>query len=342
MRKLLRAGSKGLGIDLGTVNTLISDHNSRILLNEPSVVAFNHRTNRIEAVGRRARAMLGRTPSFMEVIMPLRDGVINHFDLTREMLKEYLKKVQPRLGWLGTKLVICVPTETTQIERRAVRETGLSLKSAEVYVVEEPMAAACGVGYPVSEAKGSMIVDIGGGTTEIAVISLSGIVCSGSIRVAGTHMDDAIIQFIRRRYNLLIGEDTAERIKLEIGYADLLTVGTQTAEVKGRDLVTQLPKTLTVTSRDVTEAITEQVGGIIASVKKTLERTPPELSADISSCGIIMTGGGSLLGGLAGLVQKETGIPVKVADDAPLSVARGASRLLNDPDLLARVHVGNL
>jgi rod shape-determining protein MreB len=342
MGSLLGSRVAGLGIDLGTVNTLICDQNARILLNEPSIVTVNRRTEQIEAVGSEARRMVGRTPAHLDVIMPLRDGVINHFDLTQEMLRRFLRKIHTGPRLLGSRLVICVPTETTQIERRAVRETGLSLKASEVYVVEEPMAAAIGVGLPVAEPRGSMVVDIGGGTTEIAVISFCGVVCSGSVRVAGSHMDEAVVQHIRRKYSLLIGYDTAERIKLDLGCADLEEAGRRSAQVKGRDLVSQLPKTLTVSAEDIYEAISDLVVLIINSVKKTLERTPPELSADIAALGIVLTGGGALLRGLGRRVERETGLPVTVAAEPLLSVAVGAARLLKDQPLLERVCIRNL
>lgn len=339
---LLGSRASGLGIDLGTVNTLICDQNGRLLLNEPSIVTVNRRTEKIEAVGSEARRMLGRTPSHLEVIMPLRDGVINHFDLTQEMLRRFLSGVQTGPRLLGSRLVICVPTETTQIERRAVRETGLSLKAAEVYVVEEPMAAAIGVGLPVSEPRGSMVVDIGGGTTEIAVISFCGVVCSGSVRVAGNHMDEAVVQNIRRRYNLLIGYDTAERVKKELGCALPEEGVGKRAVVKGRDLVTQLPRTLSVNGQDIYQAVSDLVVLIINSIRKTLERTPPELAADIAAHGIVLTGGGAQLAGLDRRVSMETGLPVRVAANPTLSVAVGAARLLKEGELLDRVHIRNL
>jgi rod shape-determining protein MreB and related proteins len=339
---LLGSRASGLGIDLGTVNTLICDQNSRILLNEPSIVTVNRRTEQIEAVGGEARRMLGRTPAHLEVVMPLRDGVINHFDLTQEMLRRFLRKIQTGPRLLGSNLVICVPTETTQIERRAVRETGISLKASEVYVVEEPMAAAIGVGLPIAEPRGSMVVDIGGGTTEIAVISFCGVVCSGSVRVAGNHMDEAVVQHIRRKYNMLIGYDTAERLKIELGCAAAEDAGKRKAQVKGRDLVSQLPRTLTVAAQDVYDAISDLLVLVVNSVRKTLERTPPELAADIAVYGIVLTGGGALLPGLDRRIQRETGLPVKVAANPLLSVAVGAARLLKEGQLLERIHIRNL
>ena len=329
----------GLGIDLGTINTLICDDNSRILLNEPSVVTLNHKTGEIEAIGLEARRMLGRTPEHLEVVMPLRDGVINHFDLTREMLRLFIRKAfdGPRL--LGTRLVICVPTETTQIERRAVRETGLALKASEVHVVEEPMAAACGTGLPIEQPRGGMVVDIGGGTTEIAVISVCGIVCSGSVRVGGSHMDEAIVQHIRRKHNMLIGYDTAEKLKHALGRAERPGENSDVMQIKGRDLVRRLPKIMSVTRSDVCEAIVDQVSAILRAIRRTLERTPPELSADIKARGITPTGGGAMLGGFADLIQRDTGIEVRVAPDPLLSVALGAACLLRDSALLERVQI---
>ena len=329
----------GLGIDLGTINTLICDDNSKILLNEPSVVTLNHKTGEIEAVGLEARRMLGRTPEHLEVVMPLRDGVINHFDLTREMLRIFLRKAfsGPRL--LGTRLVICVPTETTQIERRAVRETGLALKASEVHVVEEPMAAACGTGMPIELPQGGMIVDIGGGTTEIAVISFCGIVCSGSVRVGGSHMDEAIVQHIRRKHNMLIGYDTAEKLKHGLGRADRSGGEREVMQIKGRDLVRRLPKIMSIARSDVCEAIADQVSAILRAVRRTLERTPPELSSDIKSGGITLTGGGAMLTGIAARIERETGIHVMVAPDPLLSVALGAANLLRNAALLQRVQI---
>ncbi|MFZ0427495.1 MAG: rod shape-determining protein [Acidobacteriota bacterium] len=339
MRIPLKAGMTGLGIDLGTINTLICDDHSRILLNEPSVVTMNHKTGEIEAVGLEARRMLGRTPGHLEVIMPLRDGVINYFDLTREMLRLFIRKACPGPRLMGTRLVICVPTETTQIERRAVRETGLALKASEVHVVEEPMAAACGTGFAVEQPRGGMIVDIGGGTTEIAVISFCGIVCSGSVRVGGSHMDEAIVQHIRRKHNMLIGYDTAEKLKHALGRADSSGKESEVMQIKGRDLVRRLPKIMSVTRCDVCEAISDQVSAILSAVRRTLERTPPELSADIKAEGITLTGGGAMLSGIASRIERETGIHVRVAPEPLLSVAMGAAYLLQDPSLLERVQI---
>lgn len=240
---------------------------------------------------------------------------------------------------LGTRLVICVPTETTQIERRAVRETGLALKASEVHVVEEPMAAACGTGLPIDQPRGGMVVDIGGGTTEIAVISFCGIVCSGSVRVGGNHMDEAIVQHIRRKHNMLIGYDTAEKLKHGLGKAELPDGDSAVMQIKGRDLVRRLPKIMSVTRSDVCEAISDQVSAILSAVRRTLERTPPELSADIKAEGITLTGGGAMLNGIAPRIERETGIHVRVAPDPLLSVALGAARLLQDSRLLQRVKI---
>jgi rod shape-determining protein MreB and related proteins len=312
-----------LALDLGTVNTLICNDRSQILLNEPSTVTVNHRLGCIEAVGSEARRMLGRTPGHLEVIWPLRDGVINHFDLTQEMLHRYLRRVSFGRGLFGSRLIICVPTETTQIERRAVRETGQRLKASEVHVVEEPMAAACGAGLMIAEPRGVMIIDVGGGTTEIAVISFGGIVCSGSVRVGGTHMDEAIVMHVRRKHNLLIGHDTAERLKLELGCATRPTNPTISAQVKGRDLVTQLPKVMSLSQEDVYEAISDQVGYILNAVRRTLERTPPELSGDIMRDGITLSGGGAMLTGLVERIEKECGLNARVTETPLLTVALG-------------------
>jgi rod shape-determining protein MreB and related proteins len=342
MRQLLRTRAIGLGIDLGTTNTLICDQDRRILLNEPSAVALDKRAKKVVAVGAQARRMLGRTPDNLEVVMPLRDGIIDNYDLTCEMLRSFLRQVRPGLQLLGSRIVICVPTETTQIERRAVREAGQALRSSQVYVVEEPMAAACGVDLPVSEARGSMIVDIGGGTTEIAVISYSGIVCSGSVRIGGTHLDEAIAHFIRRRYNLLIGTMTAESLKIELGSAELAGRNERSSQVRGRDLVRQLPRLMSVPQKDVVEAMSEPIGMIMDSIKKTLERTPPELAADVVDRGIVLTGGGALMQGMRQRVERETGIPTHVAENPLLAVAHGAARLLKDEPLLDRICVRSL
>jgi len=331
------------GIDLGTVNTLICSQNGHILLNEPSVVTINTRTERIVAIGREARRMLGRTPKHLRVVMPLRDGVINYLDeLTQEMLRRFLKNVHAGSIWPGTKLVICVPTETTKVERRAFRETGLTLKASEVYVVEEPMAAAVGEGLSVAKPSGSLIVDIGGGTSEIAVISFYGIVCSGSVRLGGSHMDEAIIQHIHRKHNLLIGRDTAEKLKINLGCASLSESGVGKMQVKGIDLVSRLPKVQSVTTHEINKSLENLVNNILQAIRNTLERTPPELSADIVSSGITLTGGGSMLWGFATQLQRATGIRVRVAENPLLSVALGSARLLRDPELLDRVHIKNL
>jgi rod shape-determining protein MreB len=341
MRNPLKAGWSGLGVDLGTVNTLICDQNARILLNEPSVVTINRKTSEIEAVGHEARRMLGRTPRDLEVIFPLRDGVINSFDLTRDMLLLFLRKIDSVPRFMGTRLVICVPTETTQIERRAVRQIGAALKASETYVVEEPIAGAYGAGFSVDQPRGSMIVDVGGGTTEIAVISLGSIVCSGSVRVGGTHMDEAIVTHIRRKHHMLIGSATAERLKVELGTAD--TPGRNNSiQVKGHDLISRLPKITSLTSGDVYEAIGVFIAQIMAAIRRTLERTPPELAADISVGGITLTGGGTLLAGLAERIEREVQVPVKMVSDPLLCVAIGAARLLNRSDLLSRVQLRNL
>jgi rod shape-determining protein MreB len=342
MRNPLKAGWSGLGIDLGTVNTLICDQNARVLLNEPSVVTINRNTSEIEAVGHEARRMLGRTPRDLEVIFPLRDGVINSFDLTRDMLMRFLQKIDSVPRFMGTRLVICVPTETTQIERRAVRQIGSALKASETFVVEEPIAGAYGAGFPVDAPRGSMIVDVGGGTTEIAVISLGSIVCSGSVRVGGTHMDEAIVMHVRRKHHMLIGSATAERLKVELGSAQSPGKGTAALQVKGHDLISRLPKIMSLSSHDVYEAIENFVRQIMGAIRRTLERTPPELAADISESGITLTGGGTLLPGLAERIEKEVHVPVAQVADPLLCVAIGAARLLSRSELLSRVQLRNL
>lgn len=328
--------SSDIGIDLGTANTLVYVKDHGIVLREPSVVAVKTGTNDVVAVGDDAKRMLGRTPGGITAIRPLRDGVIADFRVTEAMLKHFIRKVHNRRAWVRPRVVIAVPSGITEVEKRAVKESAENAGAREVYLIEEPMAAAIGVGLPVQEAAGNMIVDIGGGTTEVAIISLSGIVYSRSVRVAGDELDEAVINYMKRAYNLMIGERTAEEIKLRIGSAFPLGKET-TMEVKGRDMVAGLPKTITITSQEVREAMLEPLNTIIDAVRTTLERCPPELSADLVDRGIMLAGGGALLRGLDKLLQEETGLPVHVAEDPLSAVAEGTGRVLSELEFLRKV-----
>ena len=334
--KLFGFVSNDIGIDLGTANTLVYVKDQGIVLREPSVVAVKTGTNEVVAVGDDAKRMLGRTPGGITAIRPLKDGVIADFRVTEEMLRHFIRKVHSRRSMVRPRVVIAVPSGITEVEKRAVKESAEQAGAREVHLMEEPMAAAIGVGLPVQEAAGNMIVDIGGGTTEVAIISLSGIVYARSVRVAGDELDEAIINYMKRAYNLMIGERTAEEIKLRIGSA--FPMGKEaTMEVKGRDMVAGLPKTITLTSQEVREAMLEPLNTIIDAVRTTLERCPPELSADLVDRGIMLAGGGALLRGLDKLLQEETALPVHVAD-APLSaVAEGTGRVLDSLEFLRKV-----
>ncbi|NLM39077.1 MAG: rod shape-determining protein [Firmicutes bacterium] len=331
---------RDIGIDLGTANTLVYVRGRGIVINEPSVVAIDRDTKQIFAVGNKAKEMVGRTPGNIIAIRPLKDGVIADFDMTERLLKDFISKATRRSGWLRPRVVVAVPSGVTEVEKRAVIDATLSAGAKDARVIEEPMAAAIGSGLPVQEPTGNMIVDIGGGTTEVAVISLGGIVSHRSIRVAGDEMDEAIIQHIRRNYNLLIGERTAEQIKAEIGSAMATDDPELTMEVRGRDLVTGLPKTVTVTSSEVREALEEPVHAILEAVKVTLEKTPPELAADIMDRGIVLAGGGSLLRGLDRLLVEETGMPVHIAEQPLTAVVMGTGIALEHFDLLQRIMLG--
>ena len=335
--RLRRLFSRDMGIDLGTANTLVYVKGQGIVLCEPSVVAIVKGTNRVLAVGSEAKAMLGRTPGNIVAIRPMKDGVIADFEVTEAMLHYFITKVHTRTRWLAHPMVVIgVPSGITSVERRAVRESAEQAGAGEVHLIEEPMAAAIGAGMKVSEASGNMIVDIGGGTTEVAVISLSGMVVKMSSRVAGDELDEAIGMHIKRTYNLMIGEATAEKIKIKLGSA--APVGEDgTMEIKGRDLVTGLPKTLTITSEEIREALQEPISTIVDVVKSTLENTPPELAADIMDRGIVMAGGGSLLRGLDHLIAEETGLPVHVAEDPLTAVVMGTGKALDEPDALREV-----
>src|SRR5246127_3132780 len=318
---LLGALSSDMAIDLGTANTLVYVKGRGIVLNEPSVVATINRGGKkqVRAVGNDAKMMLGRTPGNIEAIRPMRDGVIADFEIAEEMIKHFIRKVHNRRSFANPMIIVCVPSGSTAVERRAIQESALSAGARRVYLIEEPMAAAIGAGLPVSEPTGSMVVDIGGGTTEVAVLSLGGIVYSRSVRVGGDKMDEAIIAYIRRNHNLLVGESSAERIKKEIGSACPPEDGEgRIMEIKGRDLMNGVPKELVIAERQIAESLAEPVGAIIEAVKVALEATPPELAADIVDKGILLTGGGSLLAGLDRVLREETGLPVSIADD-PLS-----------------------
>ncbi|RPI23127.1 MAG: rod shape-determining protein [Acidobacteria bacterium] len=336
LRSIFGFFSNDLAIDLGTANTLVYARNRGIIVNEPSIVAINKVTNKVEAVGHEAKEMLGRTPANIVAIKPMKDGVIADFDVTEEMLKYFIRKAHNRNHLLSPRIVISIPSEVTQVEKRAVRESALRARASEVYLVEQAMVAAIGAGLPITEPSGNMIVDIGGGTTDIAVISLSGIVYSRSVRVAGNEMDEAIIQYIKRKHNLLIGERTAEQVKIKIGSAAPLD-DRLLMEVKGRNLIEGIPKTVTITDEEVREALADSISTIVNAVRVALERTPPELSADIAEKGIVLTGGGALLKNLDIRIKEETGLPVFLAQDPLTSVVLGTGKMLADMSLLERV-----
>ncbi|MDP3276422.1 MAG: rod shape-determining protein [Deltaproteobacteria bacterium] len=334
--------SNDLAIDLGTANTLIYVKGKGIVTCEPSVVAIEiteRGGRRIKSVGKEAKEMLGRTPGQIQAIRPLRDGVIADFEITGAMLKHFIDKANARRTLIKPRIVICVPFGITEVEKRAVKESAEQAGAREVYLIEEPMAAAIGAGLPVTEPTGNMVVDIGGGTTEVAVISLAGIVYSQSIRVGGDKMDDAIVAYMKRKYNLLVGEQTAERVKCSIGNAYMLDE-VLTLEVKGRDLVAGVPRTVVVNSDEIRDALAEPINAITEAVRTALERTPPELSADIVDKGIVLTGGGALLRNLDVLLREETGLPVMVCDDPISAVVLGAGKSLDHPELLKAVTVG--
>ena len=372
--------SKDMGIDLGTANTLVYAKGKGIVLREPSVVAIQTRTNEVLAVGNEAKQMIGRTPGDIIAIRPMKDGVIADFDVTQSMLKYFIKRVIQKQFMVQPRLVICVPSGVTEVEKRAVEEAGLQAGAREAYLIEEPMAAAIGAGLPVGEPTGSMVVDIGGGTTEVAVISLGGIVTSKSIRVGGDELDDSIISYVKKEYKLMIGERTAEEIKINIGsaYPKGKEVNINTEEfsssenkedlkedeksnenakdillsnkkvrlgkdketimsIRGRDLISGLPKNIEVTSNEIREALKEPIESIIDAIKYTLEKTPPELSADVMEQGIMLTGGGALLDGLDKLIRLETGMPVKIAEEPLDCVAIGTGKTIEEIEILKRV-----
>lgn len=349
--------TKDIGIDLGTANTLVYVKGKGIVLREPSVVAINKVTNKVLAVGNEAKQMIGRTPGNIVAIRPLKDGVIADFDVTEEMLRNFITKVCSKSAFTSPRMVVCFPSGITAVERRAIEEASKRAGARDVYLMEEPMAAAIGAGLPVQEPTGSMVVDIGGGTTEVAVVSLGGIVTSKSLRIAGDELDQAIIAYIKKEYNLMIGERTAESIKMEIGSAYPVkdeevavegedgvslqkvttnTEGERTMEIRGRDLITGLPKVVQVGEDEVRGALSEPVAAIIEAIKTNLEKTPPELAADIMDKGIMLTGGGALLRGLDKLIHKETHMPVHIAESPLDCVAVGAGKALDNLDKMAR------
>ncbi|EEG78146.1 rod shape-determining protein [Dethiobacter alkaliphilus] len=337
MRFLTKYFSRDIGIDLGTANTLVFVKGKGIVLREPSVVAIRRDNGAILEVGEEAKRMIGRTPGNIVAIRPMKDGVIADFDVTQTMLRHFIAKAYRRKTMFKAQVVVCVPSGVTEVEKRAVIDATKQAGAKEAFLIEEPMAAAIGAGLPVEEPTGSMIVDIGGGTTEVAIISLGGIVTSRSIRVGGDEMDESIVQYIKRSYNLMIGERTAEEIKITIGTAYREQDEDRTMEIRGRDLVTGLPKTQVITDSEIESALADPVASILEAIKITLEKSPPELAADIMDKGIVMTGGGALLHGLDKLVAKETGMPVYIAENPLDCVALGAGKSLGEIELLRRV-----
>ncbi len=333
----LFGGSRDMGIDLGTANTLVHVKGKGIVLREPSVVAIERDTGEVLSVGDEAKKMIGRTPGNIVAIRPMKDGVIADFDVTQTMLKYFIRKAMNTRAFVRPRVVVGVPSGVTEVEKRAVIDAAQQAGAREAYLIEEPMAAAIGAGLPVEEATGNMVVDIGGGTTEIAVISLGGIVTSKSIRVGGDEMDTSIVQYIKKLYNLMIGERTAEEIKIKIGTAIITPKTEKTLEIRGRDLLSGLPKNLTIQSAEIRDALADPVEKIVTAVKTTLENTPPELAADIMDHGIMMTGGGALLSNIDKLIAAETGMPVLIADDPLSCVGEGTGRSLEDLNLLKRV-----
>ncbi|MFZ5925888.1 MAG: rod shape-determining protein [Acidobacteriota bacterium] len=338
IRSLFSLFSSDLAIDLGTANTLVFAKGKGIVVNEPSIVAINKVTGEVEAVGKEAKEMLGRTPGNIVAIRPMKDGVIADFKVTERMLNYFIQKAHGRKMLVHPRIVIGVPSEITQVEKRAVIDSAYRAKASEVHLVEQAMVAAIGAGLPITEPSGNMVVDIGGGTTDVAVISLSGIVYSRSVRVAGNEMDDAIMQYLKKKYNLLVGERTAEQIKMQIGSAYALDKPL-TMEIKGRNLIEGVPRTIVVNDEEIREALSECVATIMNAIRVALERTPPELSADISDRGIVLTGGGALLKNLDKRIREETGLPVSIAEDPLASVVLGTGRMLTDFKLLRRIAI---
>jgi rod shape-determining protein MreB len=341
LRPLFSLFSSDLAIDLGTANTLVYVRGKGIVVNEPSIVAMNKNTGEVEAVGKEAKEMLGRTPGHIVAIRPLKDGVIADFKVTEKMLIYFIQKAHNRKMFVHPRIVIGVPAEITQVERRAVMDSAYRAKASEVYLVDQAMVAAIGAGLPTSEPTGSMIIDIGGGTTDIAVISLSGIVYARSLRMAGNQMDEVIMTYVKRKYNLLIGERTAEQIKIEIGSAFPLDKPL-TMEIKGRNLIEGVPKTIILNDSEVREALSEWVSTLMNAIRVGLERIPPELSADISDRGIVLTGGGALLKNLDSRIREETGLPVSIADDPLCCVVLGTGKMLDDFKLLRKLSIDSV
>jgi len=327
-----------MAVDLGTANTLVYVRGRGIVLSEPSVVAIDQRTTEVHAVGIEAKRMLGRTPGTITAIRPLKDGVIADFDVTEQMLRHFIQKVHQN-RWAHPRVVVCVPSGVTGVEKRAVEEATLSAGARQAYLIEEPMAAAIGAGLPVAEPTGNMVVDIGGGTTEVAVISLGGIVVAQSIRVGGDEMDDAIIGWVKKEYKLMIGSQTAEEVKLEIGSAYPLREEVQ-AEIRGRDMISGLPKTVVLSSEEVRAALEEPVSQIVDAVKSTLDKTPPELASDIMDRGIMLAGGGALLQGLDERLRRETEMPIHVAESPLTCVAVGSGRSLEEFEVMRKSSKG--
>ena len=339
--QLMGLFSSDIGIDLGTANTLVFVRDRGIVLREPSVVAVQVGTNRVLAVGDEAKRMLGRTPGSIIAIRPMKGGVIADFEITEAMLRYFIQKVHNRRRMVRPRVVVAVPSGITEVEKRAVKDSALHAGARDVFLIEEPMAAAIGVGLPVQEPAGNMIVDIGGGTTEVALISLAGIVFSRSVRIGGDDMDEAIIQYLKREYNLLIGERTAEDIKISIGSAILLGEES-TMEVKGRDQVAGLPKTLTISSEEVRGALKDPVAGIVDAVRVTLDRCPPELSADLVDRGMVLAGGGAMLRGLDKMIAENTGLPVHIAEDPLSAVAEGTGVVLHEINFLRKLSASSV
>ncbi|NLV75424.1 MAG: rod shape-determining protein [Tissierellia bacterium] len=337
---IFSAFTKDMGIDLGTANTLVYIKGKDIVIREPSVVAIQTNTKQVLAVGEEAKKMIGRTPGNIVAIRPLRDGVIADFDITQSMLKYFIKRAAQRRSLFQPRVVVCVPSGVTEVEKRAVEEAAIHAGARDAYLIEEPMAAAIGAGLPVHEATGSLIVDIGGGTTEVAVISLGGIVTSKSIRVGGDELDEAIVSYIKKEYSLMIGERTAEEVKITIGSANVKAKESK-MNIRGRDLISGLPKTIVVTSKEIYEAMKEPIYNIVDAIKSTLEKTPPELAADIMEQGIMLTGGGALLDGIDLLIKSETGMPVHIAENPLDCVAIGTGKALESIEVLKKTVSNN-
>src|SRR5213592_559561 len=338
LRSLFSLFSSDLAIDLGTANTLVYAKGKGIVVNEPSIIAVNKNTNEVEAVGKEAKEMLGRTPGNIVAVKPMKDGVIADFRQTERMLNYFIQKAHNRKMLVHPRIVIGVPSEITQVEKRAVMDSAYRAKASEVYLVEQAMVAAIGAGLPITEPSGNMVVDIGGGTTDIAVLSLGGIVYSESVKVAGDRMDDAIMNYVKKKYNLLIGDHMAERVKVEIGSAYPFAEK-KTMMAKGRDLISGIPRTLVIDDSEIREALYEPISTIVNAIKVALENTPPELAGDIIDCGIVLTGGGSMLWGMDTRLREETGLPIITVDDPLTSVVLGVGKILDELDLLRKVSV---